>query len=56
MSVKRTGGFFWFWGHSCELADDSALWDKYESMIQRISSDRDAKWIDPIDLFANPGS
>lgn len=55
-SVKRAGGFFWFWGHSCELADDDALWDKYESMIQRISSDRDAKWIDPIDLFANPVS
>lgn len=50
-SVRRTGGFFWFWGHSCELGDDNALWDKYEAMLQRISSDRDATWIDPIDLF-----
>ena len=50
-SVRRTGGFFWFWGHSCELGDDNALWDKYEGMLQRISSDRDATWIDPIDLF-----
>ena len=50
-SVKRAGGFFWFWGHSCELADDNALWDKYEGMLQRISSDPDAVWIDPIDLF-----
>ena len=38
------------------LKKDFALWDKYESMVRRISSDRDAKWIDPIDLFANPVS
>lgn len=50
-SVKRQGGFFWFWGHSCELAEDNALWDKYEAMIQKISADKDATWIDPIDLF-----
>lgn len=49
--VKEKGGVFYFWGHSCELGYDMRLWDKYEGIIDMISSDRDAEWIDVIDLF-----
>lgn len=51
-AVKAQGGFFWFWGHTVEFGFDPGNWEVYEEKIARISSDKDATWIDPIDLFA----
>ncbi|MDX9866962.1 MAG: polysaccharide deacetylase family protein [Kiritimatiellia bacterium] len=49
--AKRSGGVFYFWGHSCELGDDPELWVWLESLFERISADPEAAWADVIDLF-----
>ena len=49
--AKRSGGVFYFWGHSCELGDDPELWAWLESIFERISADPEAEWADVIDLF-----
>lgn len=51
--VKKKGGLFYFWGHSCELGDDPNLWMWLESIYTRVSADPDAEWIDIIDIFTN---
>ena len=54
-AAKKTGGIFYFWGHSCELGDDPVLWGMLESIYAKISADPDADWIDPVDLFDKAG-
>ena len=54
-AAKKSGGVFYFWGHSSELGDDKDLWDKLEHIYARISADPEAEWIDPIDLFSQAG-
>jgi peptidoglycan/xylan/chitin deacetylase (PgdA/CDA1 family) len=50
--AKKSGGIFYFWGHSCEMGDDPELWAWLESIYERISADPEAEWADVIDLFA----
>ena len=50
--AKKSGGVFYFWGHSCELGNDPELWAWLESILARISADPEAEWADVIDLFA----
>lgn len=49
----RTGGVFYFWGHSYELVDD-AMWSAFEKTIERISADPTAEWGDVAGLFQPP--
>jgi len=49
--AKKSGGVFYFWGHSCELGDDPELWAWLESILARISEDPEAEWADVVDLF-----
>ncbi len=46
----RKGGVFYFWGHSYELITES-MWDAFEKMVERISTDSAARWGDLADLF-----
>jgi len=46
----RTGGVFYFWGHSYELINED-LWTAFEATIARISADPAAAWADVVDLF-----
>jgi len=50
--AKKSGGIFYFWGHSCELGDDPELWAWLGSIFERISADPEAEWADVIDLFS----
>ena len=40
-----------FWGHSCELGDDPALWAWFESILARISADPEAQCANVVELF-----
>ena len=40
---KKRDSVFFFWGHSYELIDET-MWENFERMIDRISSDPEAKW------------
>ena len=46
----KTGGVFYFWGHSYELITE-AMWTAFENMIVRISNDPMARWGEVADLF-----
>jgi len=46
----RTGGVFYFWGHSYEIVNE-AMWQDMERTIARISADSDARWADVVELF-----
>ena len=48
-AAKKTGVFY-FWGHSYEMKNDKALWDRYESLIRKISADPEAQWANVVDL------
>lgn len=37
-------GYFFFWGHSYELTSE-AMWTRLAAAIERISSDRRARWV-----------
>lgn len=46
----RPTGAFWFWGHSCELVDES-MWAAFETSLSRLCAEPNAQWCDPSDLF-----
>lgn len=46
----RSGGVFYFWGHSYELRDE-ALWTAFDNTLARITADPHAEWTDVCDLF-----
>ena len=50
--VRKQDGIFYFWGHSYELKNNPALWADLEEKLARIAADRQAEWIDIIDLFS----
>ncbi len=52
VEAKKSGGVFYFWGHSCELGDNPELWAWLESILERISADPEAEWADVVDLLA----
>jgi peptidoglycan/xylan/chitin deacetylase (PgdA/CDA1 family) len=48
--VKEMDGVFSFWGHSCEIKNE-AMWQDFEAMIERISSEANIEWSFMTDLF-----
>ena len=46
----RSGGVFYFWGHSYEMITE-AMWDDFEDKIRRISADTQSCWSNVVDLF-----
>ena len=50
--IKKTGGVFYFWGHSYEMMDCEGLWDQLEGKIAAISEDPEVQWIDVIDIVS----
>ena len=48
----RTGGVFYFWGHSFEMIND-AMWTAFEQTVERISQDPATQWDDVAQLFAS---
>lgn len=50
----RSGGVFYFWGHSYEIISEP-MWTAFEEMIARITADPDARWGHLPDLFAGTG-
>jgi len=50
----RSGGVFYFWGHSYEIITE-AMWHDFEEMIARISADSKTRWGELADLFGNDG-
>lgn len=46
----KSTGMFYFWGHTYELTDDPALWERYEQQIAAISADPDVEWVNVIDI------
>ena len=50
--VKKTGGVFYFWGHSYEMLDSEGLWDQMEGKIAALSEDPEVEWIDVIDIVS----
>ena len=46
----RSGGVFYFWGHSYEMMDDPALWAEYEDKLRRLNEDPEVEWINVIDM------
>ncbi|WP_295445267.1 polysaccharide deacetylase family protein [uncultured Thiodictyon sp.] len=46
----RTGGVFYFWGHSYEMITPE-MWAAFEAVIARISNDRLARWGEIAELF-----
>lgn len=47
----KSGGVFYFWGHSYELITET-MWAEFEEVIKRISADPESRWGDVVDLFA----
>ena len=48
--AKETTGVFYFWGHSYEMMDYFRYWENFEYIIQCISDDPEAEWVNVIDL------
>lgn len=48
---KKGNNIFFIWGHSYQLINE-AMWENFESMINRISADPEAKWASTADLFS----
>ena len=46
----RSGGVFYFWGHSYELVTEE-MWADFDAKMARISQDPQARWADVADLF-----
>lgn len=51
-AVKKTGGTFYFWGHSYEMLDSEGLWGQLEGKIAALSADPEVEWIDVIDIVS----
>ena len=49
---KERDGIFSFWGHSCEMTNE-AMWQDFEVMIEKISSDANTEWSFINDLFTS---
>ena len=49
--VRAIDGIFYFWGHSYEMMDVPALWGEFESKLASIANDKQAQWIDIVDIF-----
>jgi peptidoglycan/xylan/chitin deacetylase (PgdA/CDA1 family) len=48
--ARKRDSVFSFWGHSCEIINES-MWKDFEAMIEKISSHRKAQWAFIADLF-----
>jgi peptidoglycan-N-acetylglucosamine deacetylase len=48
--AKRRNAVFSFWGHSCEIKNET-MWQEFEAMIEKISSDPNTEWSFINDLF-----
>lgn len=48
--VKKTGGVFYFWGHSYEIKDEQE-WRDLEDKVQRLSADPSVQWVTNAELF-----
>ncbi len=46
----RSGGVFYFWGHSYELVTETQ-WADFDQLMARISADSESRWGDVADLF-----
>jgi hypothetical protein len=46
----RSGGVFYFWGHSYELITETQ-WADFDQLMARISADSESRWGDVADLF-----
>ncbi|HMP77730.1 MAG TPA: polysaccharide deacetylase family protein [Kiritimatiellia bacterium] len=46
----RSGGIFYFWGHSFELIDE-AMWSAFDATLARIAADPGAEWAELSELF-----
>ena len=49
-AARENNGIFYFWGHSCEMQDDSRKWQEFERRMKVISEDPEAEFIDVIDI------
>ena len=49
-ALKKTGGIFYFWGHSYEMMDSEGMWRHFETKIEAISRDPEVEWIDVVDI------
>ena len=49
-AAKARGGVFYFWGHSYEMFQYDALWNRMDETLRYIADDPDAEWIDVVDL------
>ena len=47
---KARGGVFYFWGHSYEMYQYDALWNRMDETLRYIADDPEAEWIDVVDL------
>jgi peptidoglycan/xylan/chitin deacetylase (PgdA/CDA1 family) len=50
--AKERNAVFSFWGHSCEMTNE-AMWQDFEVMIEKISSDANTEWSFINDLFTS---
>ncbi len=48
--ARKSDGVFSFWGHSCEIINET-MWKDFEAMIEKISSDPKTQWSFIADLF-----
>ncbi len=50
-AVKAIDGDVYFWGHTFELMNDDARWQKLDALIGQLADDPATEWIDVRDLF-----
>jgi hypothetical protein len=48
--AKEKDGVFSFWGHSCEIQNED-MWQDFEALIERMSSEANIEWSFINDLF-----
>lgn len=48
--IKKTGGVFYFWGHSYAIQTDDQ-WQELEAKIARLSADPAVQWVTNAELF-----
>ena len=46
----KESGVFYFWGHSYELMEYPALWERFEDKIRALSENPEVEWVDVIDI------
>jgi len=49
--IKQQNGIFYFWGHSCEMQNDAAMWAEFERKLALIASDPATEWINVVDII-----